>query len=327
MKCNMSSLLALVVSLVVGGQVAAADVEWPTKPVRIVVPFSSGTGLDVMARGFAEQLHAQTGGNFIVENRDGAGGGLGSVAVARLAPDGYTLLFTAHSPFASAPFVKDGPTYDPVADFTPISKVAQTPMILIAGKSAPFSKFDEFVRYAHAHPAQLNYASSGIGTPSHLHMEVLKQALKMDVVAVPYKNTGQAMTDLIGGQVSSYMPSYPAALPQLRAGQVKALAIGSARRYAEFPNVPTIAEVVKRPDMRAVVWYGFLGPKGMSPQVVSRINTQVSKAASSAAVQKMMSNLGAEPDVVGPDAFRSQVARDADDSRKLLRALGVARDQ
>src|SRR5690349_18416610 len=103
MKCNMSNLLALVASLVVGGQVAAADVEWPTKPVRIVVPFSSGTGLDVMARGFAEQLHAQTGGNFIVENRDGAGGGLGSVAVARSAPDGYTLLFTAHSPFASAP--------------------------------------------------------------------------------------------------------------------------------------------------------------------------------------------------------------------------------
>ncbi|MGT2434033.1 Bug family tripartite tricarboxylate transporter substrate binding protein (plasmid) [Cupriavidus basilensis] len=268
------------------GHAMAAGSDWPNRPVRIVVPFSSGTGLDVMARGIAEQLHEQTGGNFVVENREGAGGGIGAIAVGRAAPDGYTLLFTAHSPFASAPFVKDGPTYDPVADFTPITKVAQTPMVLIAGKTAPFGKFDDLVSYARAHPAQLNYASSGVGTPSHLHMEVLKQAMGLDIVAVPYKNTGQAMTDLIGGQVPLYMPSYAAALPQLRAGQVKALAIGSSRRYAEFPNVPTLAEAMKRPDLRASVWYGFLGPKGMSSALVARIDTQLAKAVSASVVQK-----------------------------------------
>ncbi|WP_244789249.1 Bug family tripartite tricarboxylate transporter substrate binding protein [Cupriavidus pauculus] len=303
----------------------AAPADWPQRPVRVIVPFSSGSGLDVLARAFAEQLATQTHQTFVVENRDGAGGGIGSVAVARSAPDGYTLLFTAHSPFASAPYIKDGPTYDPVKDFTPITKVAQTPMLLVSAASGALKSFDEVIRYVKANPGKLSYASSGVGTPSHLHMEVVKQTVGLDIQAVPYKSTGQAMTDLIGGQVALYMPSYPAALPQLRAGQIRALAIGSATRSPEFPNVPTLAEALRRPQLRASVWYGYLGPKGMPGEVVSRIDIEVSKAAQSPRVRQLMKTIGSDPDIVGPVNFGKQIATDAKDSQELLGRLGIAR--
>lgn len=325
-KLIVAHALALATFCVLPTAVQAAD-SWPGRPVRIVVPFSSGSGLDVLARAFAEQLAAQTHASFVVENRDGAGGGIGSVAVARSAPDGYTLLFTAHSPFASAPFIKDGPSYDPVNDFTPITKVAQTPMLLVSATSGPLKKFDDVVRYVKASPGKLSYASSGVGTPSHLHMEVVKQAMGLDIQAVPYKSTGQAMTDLIGGQVALYMPSYPAALPQLRAGQIRALAIGSATRNPEYPDVPTLAEAVGRPQLKASVWYGFLGPKGMPSELVSKIDTEVSKAAQSARVRQLMKTIGSDPDIVGPVNFGKQIATDAKDSRELLGRLGIARGQ
>lgn len=302
---------------------AAAQNNWPAKPVKIIVPFSAGTGLDVVARGFAERLAEQTKTTFTVENKEGAGGTIGAIAGARAPADGLTIVFTAHAPFAVAPYLQAGATYDPVGDFVPISKVALIPMVLITGSGSAFKKFGDVVAEVKTNPGKLSYASSGIGTPSHLHVEVIKRALGLDLVSVPYKNTGQAMSDVIGGTIPLYMPSLPAAQALLRSGQVRALAIGSAGRLPAYADIPTVAEVVNRPGLEATVWYGFLAPKGTPQEIVAQIHAEIAKAAVTPRVSEMLERAGAVATVVGPAEFGQQVKRDAEQSRQLLRALGV----
>jgi tripartite-type tricarboxylate transporter receptor subunit TctC len=306
---------------------AWAQPEWPSRPIRIIVPFGAGTGLDVMARGFAQRLGEQTGTAVVVENKEGAGGTIGAVAAMRAPADGYTLLFTANGPFTVAPYMQEAATYDPATDFTPITKVALIPMVLVTGKNSRFKRFEDVVAEARAHPGKLDYASSGVGTPSNMNVEVIKQKLGLDIVAVPYKSTGQAMTDLISGQTALYMPSFPAALTQLKAGQARGLAIGSAKRSKLMPDIPTVAELLKEPGLEASVWYGFLAPKGLSPELTARIHEALAKAAASPQIEALTSTLGAEAVLVGPREFREQVRRDAEGSRKLLQSLGVKRDK
>ena len=302
---------------------ATAQGGWPARPIRLVVPFGAGSGLDVVARGFAERLGEQLKTSVVVENKEGAGGTVGALAVAHAPADGYTLMFTAHAPFAVAPYMQAGAGYDPVSDFAPIAKVAQIPMVLITGANSHIRSFADMAVFAKANPGKLDYASSGIGTPSHLHMEVIKRELGIDLNAVPYKSTGQAMTDVIGGQVPLYMPSFPAALPQLKAGQVRALAIGSTRRSPVMPEIPTVAELLKQPGLDASVWYGFLAPKGTPPEIVTRLHAEIVKAAATPRIGELMDKLGAEPVSVGPREFAQQIQRDADTSRRLLQSLGV----
>lgn len=315
--------LAAAGALVMAAGIAAAQ-GWPAgKPVKIVVPFGAGTGLDVIARGFAERLADQLKTPVVVENKEGAGGTVGALAVAHAAPDGYTVMFTAHAPFAVAPYVQAGAGYDPVNDFSPVTKVAQIPMVLITGANSRLRSFADVVSEARANPGKLNYASSGIGTPSHLHMEVIKRELGLDIVAIPYKSTGQAMSDVIGGQLPLYMPSFPAALPQLKAGQVRGLAIGSLKRSPLMPEIPTVAELLKQPTLDASVWYGFLAPKQTPPDLVERLHAEIVKAAATPRITELMDKVGAERVSVAPREFAQQIARDADSSRKLLQSLGA----
>lgn len=317
-----SRRLAVVLAALSIGTAVAQD-AWPVRTLRIVVPFGAGTGLDVMARGFAERLTEQTKATVVVENKDGAGGTIGALAVAQAPADGYTLVFTAHAPFAVAPYMQEGSGYDPVTDFTPISKVALIPMVLITGKNSAFKRFEDVAAAAKAKPGKLDYASSGVGTPSHLHMEVIKQKLGLDIQAIPYKSTSQAMSDVVGGQIGLYMPSFPAALGQLKAGQAQALAIGSAKRSTVMPDIPTVAEVTRQPGLEANVWYGFLAPKGLPEPLAERIHSEIAKAAASPQVTALIARVGADAVLVGPKEFRAQVRRDADDSRKLLASLGI----
>lgn len=303
---------------------AQAQGSWPAgKPVKIVVPFGAGTGLDVVARGFAERLGEQLKAPFVVENKEGAGGTVGALAVAHAPNDGNTLLFTAHGPFALAPYLQSGAAYDPVTDFAPIAKVAVIPMVLVTGGNSRFRTFADMVAEAKANPGKLNFASSGLGTPSHLNVEVIKRELNLDIVAVPYKSTSQAMTDVIGGQLPLYMPSFPAALPQLKAGQVRGLAIGSSKRSPLMPDIPTVAELLRQPGLEASVWYGFLAPKGTSPEIVNRLQSEIAKAAATPKITGLLDKAGAEPALLAPREFSQQIARDAESSRKLLQALGV----
>lgn len=302
---------------------ALAQGTWPDKPIRIIVPFSAGTGLDVMARGYAEVLSEQMKTSVVVENKDGAGGTIGAIATARAPADGYTIMFTAHAPFAVAPFIQSGATYDPRTDFSPIAKVALTPMVLLAGTRSPFQTFGDMVSYAKTHPGKLFFATSGVGAPSQLHMEVIKKKLGLQMDAVPYKSAGQAMTDLIGGQLPLYMPSYPAALSHIKSGQVRPLAIGSTKRLSDIPDVPTVAEVLNQPGLTASVWYGFLAPKGVPEPVITRLYAEIEKAATSAKVDAIVKQISAEAVMVGPREFGKDIAEDTENSRRLVKSLGA----
>lgn len=307
------------------GVVSSALAQEPlfARPVRIVVPFSAGSGLDAVARSYAAALAEQTRGTFVVENKEGAGGVIGSLEVSRAAPDGRTLLFTAHAPFATTPYMRSKGTYDPVNDFVPVTKVAVTPMVLLAASTSTFKSFDDLVSQSRSQPGKLSYATSGIGAPSHLHMEVVKQALALDIAPIHYKSSGQPMTDLIGGRLDFYMPSLPAALSFIQSGQVKPLAVGSATRSSLMPGVPTLAEALRQPGLEAVVWYGFLAPKGTPVELANRLHSEIVKASTAPGVVDVLAKTGAQATLVPPAAFLEQVRTDAAKSQQLLRVLNV----
>ncbi|HEX2889633.1 Bug family tripartite tricarboxylate transporter substrate binding protein [Vineibacter terrae] len=320
----MSGRTALrIVWLLVAGLAGAAraQAEYPDKVIRIVVPFAPGTGLDVIARGFAERFTSQMGVTALVENRDGAGGILGSGVVKSAPPDGYTLLFTAHPPFAVAMLLQRTPSYDPGGDFTPVAKVAAVPMVLVASNAAQFGSFDAFVDSAGKNPGRLTYASSGIGTPSHLNMERIKLARGLAIQDAPYKSAAQAMTDVMAGHVPLYLPSFPAALPHLAAGKLRGLAIGSAKRAAALPDMPTMAEALAQPGFEAVVWYGFLAPAGTAPAIVARLEAEITQAMATPQMKDILSRLGAEPAMASGNDLAALIRRDVGDARKLLDEL------
>ncbi len=321
--CRLLTAVAATAALCLPVSIAQAQGAYPSRSVKIVVPFGPGTGLDVVARGYAERLTEQMKTPVVVENREGAGGTIGAVAVAKAAPDGYTIVFTANGPFAVTPYMQGGAPYDPLTDFVPITKVAVIPMVLVSGQKAPFTNFEEMAAYARANPGKLDYASSGIGTPSQLNVERIKQALNLDIASVPYKSTAQAMTDVISGQLPLYMPSFPAALGQLKSGQVRALAIGLSKRSTVMPDIPTVAEVLRQPGFEANVWYGFLAPRGTPQEVVGKLHAEIATAAASPQIRAMIDKLGAEAVMQASAEFASQLRQDADSARKLLSSLGV----
>ncbi len=306
------------------GFAARAQAEYPERVIRIVVPFAPGTGLDVIARGFAERFTEQMGVTALVENRDGAGGMLGTGVVKSAPPDGYTLVFTAHPPFAVATLLQKTPTYDPGRDFMPIAKVADVPMVLVASNAAPFGSFGAFVDHVGKNPGKLTYASSGIGTPSHLNMERIKLTRGLVIQDAPYKSAAQAMTDVMAGHVPLYLPSYPAALPHLAAGKLRGLAIGSIRRATALPDMPTMAEALGQPDFEAVVWYGFLAPAGTAPAIVSRLNAEISRAMATPQMKDILTRLGTEPAMASGADLAARIRRDVSDARKLLDDLKLA---
>lgn len=313
-------VLATVVSLLPFS--SWAQQPFPSHPIKVIVPFGAGTGLDVMGRGYAERLSEQLKVPVLVENRDGAGGTVGALAAARAQADGHTIVFTANAPFSVAPLLQ-AKSYDPIADFAPIAKVAVIPMVLITGAQSPFKTLADVVAFGKANPGKLDYASSGVGTASHLAMESIKHRAGIDIKAVPYKSTAQAMTDIIGGQLPMYMPSFPAALGQLKSGQVRALAIGSAKRSTVMPDIPTVAEVLNQPDAEASVWYGFLAPKGTPQAIVERLSAEILKAAGSPQITALVEKIGAEAAPGGPRVLATQIQRDIDESGKLFRSLGI----
>ena len=298
-----------------------AQTEYPSRPIRVIVPFGPGTGLDVVARRYAERLAEHLKTSVVVENRDGAGGTVGTVAVAKSPADGYTLLFNASPPFAVAPSVQPSASYDPVADFAPIARVAVIPMVLIASQNAPFKSFQEMVSYAKANPGKLSYASSGFGAASHLFTEAIKDARNLDILDIPYKSTVQAMTDIVGGQIPLYLPSLPAALSQIQSGRVRALAVGTPKRIDSMRDVPTMAEALERPGFQATVWYAFFAPAGTATAIVTRLNAEITKTTGEAQIVDALGTLSAAVSLAGPAELATQIRAEVDEGRKLIEAL------
>lgn len=303
--------------------VRAAE-PYPVPTLRILVPFGSSSASDPVARKLAELLAAQMEITTVVENREGGSGLLASLAVANAPPNGGTILMVAGpSPFASVPLLQKKAAYDPETQFMPIARVMTSGLILVGSKHAPFATFAELRDQARRNPGKFSYASSGVGSASHLGMEALKLAAGIDIKFVPYKNTGQQMTDVIGGQIELNFPSFPGGYPQVKAGTVRALAVGTLKRSPLLPDVPTFAEVSGQPDLEAAVWYGIVGPRGLPPAVVSRLSAEIGKAMSSPQLTSLIESMGADPSYMGHEEFAANFKRSVGGVRKLVETLKI----
>ena len=304
--------------------VAATAQGYPVKPVRIVVAFVAGGGDDFHGRLIAQKLTELLGQQVIVENRGGAGGFVGWEYVAKAAPDGYTLLLGGGS-LTTVPSLRPNPPFDVLRDFTPISLIATFGLVLVVHPSVPAKSVKELIALARAQPGKLNYASSGAGATPHLSAELFKSMAKVDIVHIPYKGSTPAYVDLMAGQIDMYFGVMAGALPHIRSGKVKALGVTGARRAASAPNVPTIAEA-GLPGYELTSWYALMGPGGMPPEIVGRLNGAVRKAIAMPDVRERLLNAGSEPEVNSPEQMAAMVKANVDKFGRIIRTAGIKVD-
>lgn len=300
---------------------AAAD-NYPSRTVKIVVPQAPGGATDVFARKIGQALSERWGQPVVVENRPGAGGVVGTDAVAKSAPDGYTLLVTYAGSQAINPSLYSTIPFDSVKDFQPIATIAVTPFFLITGKKLPVKSVAEYVAAARAKPDSVSYASAGNGSVNHLLGEMLKMEASIKVMHVPYRGAAPAITDLIGGQVDSAFASVPSVIQMVRDGSVRALAVSSARRVAVAPDVPTIAES-GYPDFDVNPWWGILAPTGIDMAIVRKINADVGEILRTKEMKDFLAAQGGEPFISSPEEFLKLLQADIAKWAKVVKAAGV----
>jgi tripartite-type tricarboxylate transporter receptor subunit TctC len=294
---------------------------YPDRPIRLIVPFPPGGTVDVTARPVAAAMAELLGQPIVIDNLPGVGGNLGAQRVARSAPDGYTLLFTAPNHTIN-PGLIPNLGFDAERDFAPISLCAQIPEILVCHRDAPFQSFAEFVAYARAHPRALTYSSAGIGSHPHVTMELLLHRLGLEVLHVPYRGAAPAFTDLVAGRVQLKLDSFATARAQIDAGAIRVLAIASPARSPVAPELPTIAEM-GLPGFEGILWMGFLAPAGTPAEVITRIAASVQDAVKSPAVAERLAQQGAEPVGSTPAAFAAQITREIPQWREVIRAANI----
>src|SRR5438105_4879033 len=280
--------------------VASAQPPFPSKPVRIFVPYAAGGGVDILARTLGDVVSRQWGQGVVVENRPGAGGVVASQALATSAPDGYTLIMVA-SGHATNPFLYAKMPYDTFKDFTPLSLLASSPNILLVRADSPFKTLADMISAAKAKPGSLSFAHAGNGTSTHLAGELLKNLAKVDLTAIPYKGGAPAINDLLGGQVPMSFNNGPESVGQLQAGTLRALAVTTASRAPFLPDVPSMSETV--PGYDTGVWWGLLGPAGMPGDVLGRLSQDFVAALNTDALKERLAKLGAPPSGSTPHQF------------------------
>jgi tripartite-type tricarboxylate transporter receptor subunit TctC len=269
----------------------------------MIVPFPAGGATDIQARALSAKLGEKLGQNVIVENRPGAGGTIGSAAVAQAAPDGYTILLATSSTHSIGPAINPKIPYDAQSDFTALGQVASSPNIVLVPQSSPAKTIREFIDYAKKNPGKLNYASSGNGTIVHLTTELFKAQSGTFIVHIPYRGTALAIPDLISGKVDVLFDSLVSGLPHVKDGKLRALAVTSEKRSALAPDLPAVADVL--PGFESVTWFGLYGPKNMPADVVQKLNSSLNAALIDNDVQERFGRLGAEPTGSTPAAFAS----------------------
>ncbi|MDB5894260.1 MAG: LacI family transcriptional regulator [Rhodoferax sp.] len=276
--------------------------SYPSRPIRLIVPFPAGGGTDIIAREVANKVAVTEKWTVVVENRPGSGGNLGVDAAAKAAPDGYTLVMGQTSNLAINPTLYPKLPYNPERDLAAVNLVASAPLVLAVSAGSPFKTLADVVAAAKAKPGALNYASSGNGTVAHLATEQFQKIAGVSFTHVPYKGAAQGATDLIGGSIQMYMSSVPTLIGHIRNGKMRALAVTSLKRNADLPNVPTMAESGYK-GFEAVTWFGIAGPAAMPKDVVQRLNAAFNKAIQSADVQQRLSAQGADVSGGTPEVF------------------------
>jgi tripartite-type tricarboxylate transporter receptor subunit TctC len=293
--------------------------------VRLIVPFPAGGSTDIVGRIVAQKLGERLGQQVIVDNRGGAGGTIGSEAAAKAAPDGYTLLIGTTSTHAVAPSAYAKVGYDPVKDFVAVAQVGVTPYLLVVNPQVKANTLAEFIALARAQPGKLNYASAGNGTTTHLAMEMLKDAAKIDLVHVPYKGNAPADLAILGGEVQALFGSMPALLQNAKAGKVRSLAVGTPKRSPALPEVPTVAES-GFPGFEAALWLGVFAPAGTPAAVVERLQRELVAIAAQPDFIEALAKNGAEPPGVAPREFPALVRDELARYGKVVKAIGLKLD-
>jgi tripartite-type tricarboxylate transporter receptor subunit TctC len=296
-----SAALAIVLhalALVFSTAVLAAD--YPTRPIRVAIPFPPGGTSDILTRIIGEKLTAALGQQIVVDNRPGAGGVIATDIVAKSNPDGHTL-YMAFVSHAINPYVYSKLPYDTEKDFAPIALFAVSPNVVVVTPSLPANSIKELVALAKGKPGQLSYASAGVGTNSHLSAEMLNALAGIKMLHVPYKGAPQANADVASGAVNLHIPSMPVTVPFIKAGRLKAIAVTSTKRSPVFPDVPTVAETF--PGYESLAWYGFIGPKGTPQPVIARLTTEIAKAVRMPDFIEALAKQGADATYMGPKEF------------------------
>jgi tripartite-type tricarboxylate transporter receptor subunit TctC len=318
MRCLLKLLAAAVVVLASAHPFAQG---YPARPVRIVVPFPPGGTVDVVARVVSQKLSEQMGQQFIVENRAGANGTLGSEFVAKAAPDGHTLLVNA-SIHVINPLILPRVPFDVVRDFTAISNIGSVPLLVTAHPSVPAANLREFIALVRANPTKYTYATSGLGSAGHLSEETIKYESKLDILIVPYKGAGPALADLIGGQVSSMIDPLPSSYPLVKGGKLRPLAVTSAKRVAFLPEVATVAES-GLPGFEMVSWYGLWGPANLPREITGRLSAEVAKAIRSQLASDRLGEQGFEPVGSNPEQFVAYVNQEIAKYAKIVKDANI----
>ncbi|HSD42912.1 MAG TPA: tripartite tricarboxylate transporter substrate binding protein [Burkholderiales bacterium] len=311
----------LVAAAALAFSTVAASQGYPNKVVRIVVPYPPGGTVDAVARVVAARLSENLGKQFIVDNRPGANGTIGSNSVAKSPPDGYTLLLQA-STFVAAPLLMNNVPYDIEKDFTPISKLGAVPLLVTVNPGVPAKNLKEFMSAIKADPKKYTFGTSAVGSASHLAQEAIKYDGKLDFMIIPYKGTAPALTDAVGGHISAMVDALPSTMPHVKSGKLRAIAVTSARRLPSLPEVPTVAESgLAGFEMES--WYGLWGPAKMPPELDSKIQQEVAKALQSEQVAKSLGEQGFIVSGSTPEAFKTYVKQESDKYSRLIKAANI----
>ena len=291
---RLSSLFAILLAATTWGAQAQQPAAWPQQPVRVIVPFPASGATDLVARVVTQRVAQDLGQQFVVDNKPGAGGTIGTAEAAKARPDGNTLLLTTSSTHAISPHLMPRLAYDPQRDFVPVAHVADAPSVLLVTPSLPVKTVAELTAYARAHPGQLNYATSGNGTIVHLNTAAFAAQAGIEMTHVPYKGTALAIPDLAAGQVQVLFDSLPTGMPHVKSGRLRALAVTSAQRSSLAPELPTLAEA-GLPGFSSVTWFGVYLPAGASPALVKRVHDAFARAIQAPEVAQSLARLGVEP--------------------------------
>ena len=318
---NLRIALASVALLVSAASSSQAQ-TYPSRTITLVVPFPAGGGNDALARLVAERMSRTLGQQVVVENRGGAGGTIGTEAVAKSAPDGHTLVLATTSTHVVAPTVYSKIGYDPVKDFAPISLLAVTPYLLVVNPEVKANSLQEFVAYSKARPGKLNYASAGTGSTTHLAMEMLKSAAGLYIVHIPYNGNGPAGTAVIAGQVEVLFGSLPAVLPHAKSGRVRPLAVGTPKRSPSLPDVPTVAESGFA-GFDASLWLAIMAPVGTPPAVIDRLHKEILALIAAPDTADALNKAGAEPITSTPAELAGMVKDGVEKYAKVVKQAGV----
>jgi tripartite-type tricarboxylate transporter receptor subunit TctC len=315
----------LLAAMLVATPLLAQAQAYPSKPVRVVIPYPAGSTPDIVGRTASERLQKALGQPFVVENRTGAGGNIGTEIVAKAAPDGHTLLVAINGPVAVNKHLYKSLPFDPDKDLLPISLLASAPQMLVTTPAVPVDSFRAFIDHAKRNPGKLSYGSVGAGSASHLTMELLKSDARVFVVHIPYRGFPPAVTDMLAGNIDTMFAIIPAVLPHVRAGKMRALAVTALKRNQLAPDVPSVAEL-GYPQLESLAWIGMLAPAGTPQAVIDRLSGELIAGMGSTDVREMLGKQGFDVVANKPEEFRRWIRSESAKWAKVIKASGATAD-